>query len=65
MATVGGFSAGRNLGLAGWVLLAGGLVLLIGPWFLPHQLQLGWLALAALIGLMSSEWLIRKLLRLA
>ncbi len=63
--SAGGFSIGRNLGLAGWVLLAGVLALLIGPWFLPDRLQLGWLALAVLIGLMSVEWLIRKLLRLA
>ena len=65
LVSLGGFAAGRHLGLAGWLLLAGGLAVLIGPLFLPGTMQLGWYAFTLLIGLMSMEWLVRKLLRLA
>jgi hypothetical protein len=63
--SVGGFAIGRNLGWGGWVLLAGLLILLIGPLFLPSLIPLGWFLFTTLIGLLSMEWLIRKLLRLA
>ena len=33
--------------------------------FFASRVQLGWYAFTALVGLMSLEWLIRKLLRLA
>jgi hypothetical protein len=65
LVSVPGYYLGRHLGIGGWAICIALATLVVAPLYLPAEVALGWYALAALVGLLSTEWLVRKLLRLA